>query len=152
MPMKGSVPQRISEFHSGPTYAHTRAKFGKKRADKQAIAAAINSKRKDDPPMAKSYESGMAGEKGMSPRKAMASGKIGGGSFGARSYDSINGGNAHPDHAANTGGKGAVGDSERGTPPGIHHTKGHLPAQAAPRHGPHHPGGYGEHFKRDGAA
>lgn len=102
--------------------------------------------------MAKSHESGMAGEKGMSPRKAMASGKMAGGSFGAQSYDSINGGaGVHPDHSAGTGAKGAMGDGDRATPPGIHHTKGHLPAQAAPRHGPHHPGGHGEHFKRDGA-
>ena len=38
--------ENISEFHTGPTYAHTKAKFGKARADAQAIAAAYaNAKR-----------------------------------------------------------------------------------------------------------
>jgi hypothetical protein len=84
------------------------------------------------------HESGMAGEHGMSPRKAMASGKIGGGNFGAESYDEVHGGTGHhPDHTAHTGMRDAMEDHERATPPGIHHTKGHLPAQAAPRHGPH---------------
>ena len=85
------------------------------------------------------HESGMAGEKGMSPRKAMASGAIGmkGGSFGTDSFGAMNGMGQHPDHAAGTGMKATMADSERATPPGIHHTKGHMPAQAAPRHGPH---------------
>lgn len=89
--------------------------------------------------MAKSgHEAGMAGEKGMSPRKAMASGAIKGGSFGAEPYHEMNGGSGmHPDHAAGTGMKGAMEDGERATPPSIYHTKGHMPAQAAPRHGPH---------------
>jgi len=85
----------------------------------------------------KSHEEGMAGEKGMSPRKAMASGAIKGGSFGAEPFHEMNGGSGmHPDHAAGTGEKDVMGDGERATPPGIHHTKGHHPAQAAPRHGP----------------
>jgi hypothetical protein len=122
----------------------------------QSIAASLHKagvKRKD-PPMAKSHESGMAGEKGMSPRKAMAAGLTsGGGSFGAESYDEAHGGaGVHPDHAAHTGMKGAMDDGERATPPGIHHTKGHLPAQAAPRHGPHHPGGHGADWDREGTA
>jgi len=91
------------------------------------------------------HEDGMAGEKGMSPRKAMASGAIKGGNFGAESFGAINGGTGpHPDHSAHTGMKGAMGDGERATPPAINHTKGHHPAQAAPRHGPHHPGGHGD--------
>lgn len=91
------------------------------------------------------HEDGMAGEKGMSPRKAMASGLAkGGGNFGAESYAEMNGhSGVHPDHAAHTGMKPHLEDHERATPPGIHHTKGHHPAQAAPRHGPHHPGGHG---------
>ena len=98
-------------------------------------------------------ERGMKGELGMSPRKAMASGKSETGSFGAESFDRMNGGaGIHPDHAAHTGMKGAMGDHERATPPAIHHTKGHYPAQAAPRHGPTHPGGHGEHFVREGKA
>lgn len=93
-------------------------------------------------------ERGMAGEMGMSPRKAMASNKIGGGSFGAESYEAAHGGaGMHPDHSAGTGERGAMGDGERATPPGIHHTKGHHPAQAAPRHGPTM-----DNYNRDGRA
>lgn len=48
--LKGSSPaiksQNISEFHAGPTYAHTKAKFGKKRANAQAIAAALATARR----------------------------------------------------------------------------------------------------------
>ena len=119
----------------------------------QSIAASLREagvKRKGDP-MRKSsikhphggdkpygHESGMASEHGMSPRKAMASGKIGGGNFGAESFSEVNGGaGLHPDHTAHTGMKPTMEDGERATPPAIHHTKGHLPAQAAPRHGPH---------------
>jgi hypothetical protein len=123
----------------------------------QAVAAALHKagvKRKDPPMKSKSmiHEAGMAGEMGMSPRKAMASGKIGGGNFGTSSYAEMNGGGmAHPDHSAGTGMKGTMGDGDRATPPGIHHTKGHMPAQAAPRHGPHHPGGHGDDWSRGGA-
>jgi hypothetical protein len=51
MPLKkgksrATVSQNIREFHTGKTYAHTAAKFGKKRADKQAVAVALNSARK----------------------------------------------------------------------------------------------------------
>ena len=41
-----TVSKNISEFHTGKTYAHTLAKFGKERADKQAIAVALNAARK----------------------------------------------------------------------------------------------------------
>ena len=108
------------------------------KPQKQAVAIALNTARKrKDPPM-KSHESGMAGEKGMSPRKAMASGMIkGGGNFGAVSYSEAHGGaGMHPDHVAGSGEKGMMQDHERATPPAIHHTKRHLPAQAAPHHGP----------------
>lgn len=87
-------------------------------------------------------------DKGMSPRKAMA-GAASGGNFGVESYESVHGGiGSHPDHVAHTGQKGAMADGDRATGPGIHHTKGHHPAQAAPSHGPHHPGGYGDHHGR----
>jgi hypothetical protein len=39
------VSQNISEFHTGATYAKTKAKFGKETADKQAVAAAMSKKR-----------------------------------------------------------------------------------------------------------
>ena len=34
--------KNIEEMHTGKTYAHTKAKFGKARADKQAVAAGLN--------------------------------------------------------------------------------------------------------------
>jgi hypothetical protein len=122
----------------------------------QSVAASLRNagvKRKDPPmkSMKSGHEAGMAGEKGMSPRKAMASGAIKGGNFGAESYDGMNGGGTmHPDHSAGTGMKGAMGEADRATPPGIHHTKNHMPAQAAPRHGPHAPGGHGMDWDREG--
>lgn len=39
---KETVSDNISEFHKGLTYAHTQAKFGKKKADRQAVAAAMH--------------------------------------------------------------------------------------------------------------
>ena len=51
MPLKpGSsqavVSQNIREFHTGPTYQHTKEKFGKARADKQAVAVALSNARR----------------------------------------------------------------------------------------------------------
>jgi hypothetical protein len=40
------VSENVEEFHSGKTYARTKAKYGKERADKQAVAAALNQARK----------------------------------------------------------------------------------------------------------
>ena len=45
MPIAGSVGNRIREFHSGKTYAKTKAKHGAAVANKQAVAAAYSSKR-----------------------------------------------------------------------------------------------------------
>lgn len=45
MPMTGSLGNRISEFHGGKTFAKTKAKFGAKKANAQAVAAAMNSMR-----------------------------------------------------------------------------------------------------------
>ena len=43
---KSAVSENIAEFHGGKTYAHTAEKFGKKKADKQAVAVALNEQRK----------------------------------------------------------------------------------------------------------
>jgi hypothetical protein len=40
------VSQNIREFHGGPTYERTKKKFGKKTADKQAVAAALSNARR----------------------------------------------------------------------------------------------------------
>ena len=41
-----TVSENISELHGGKTYAHTKKKYGKKRAQKQAIAIALSEQRK----------------------------------------------------------------------------------------------------------
>ena len=47
MPMRGkSASEDIREFHGGKTYSRTKKKFGKKRADKQAVAAALSNQRR----------------------------------------------------------------------------------------------------------
>ena len=51
MPMKRGksqkvVSENIREFHGGKTYEKTKRKFGKKTADKQAVAAALSQRRK----------------------------------------------------------------------------------------------------------
>ena len=43
---KAVISQNIKEFHKGPTFAHTKEKFGKAKADAQAVAAALSSARK----------------------------------------------------------------------------------------------------------
>ena len=43
---KKTISKNISEFHTGKTYAHTASKFGKAKADKQAVAVALNTARK----------------------------------------------------------------------------------------------------------
>lgn len=47
MPLRrgASVSENISELHTGNTYARTKRKFGKRRADKQAVAIALKEKR-----------------------------------------------------------------------------------------------------------
>jgi hypothetical protein len=51
MPLKpgGSretVSENIKQFHTGKTYAATKAKFGKADADKQAVAASLSNARR----------------------------------------------------------------------------------------------------------
>lgn len=90
---------------------------------------------------------GMNSSMGMSPRKGMASGKIkGGDSFGVRPMAEMSAG-PNEDHTNGTGGRGAMADGERGIGPGITHTKGMHPAQAAPSHGPTM-----DNWNRDGKA
>jgi len=43
---KKTISSNIRELHGGKTYAHTAAKFGKKKANKQAVAIAMNKARK----------------------------------------------------------------------------------------------------------
>ena len=43
---KKVVSENISEFHGGETYQKTKKKFGKKKADKQAIAVALETARR----------------------------------------------------------------------------------------------------------
>lgn len=43
---KKTLSSNIREFHKGKTYAKTRKKFGKKRANKQAIAVAFAQRRR----------------------------------------------------------------------------------------------------------
>lgn len=43
---KETVSQNIREFHGGKTYSHTAAKFGKAKADKQAVAVALSEARR----------------------------------------------------------------------------------------------------------
>jgi hypothetical protein len=50
MPLKkgksqATISKNIEEFHGGETYEKTKAKFGKKTADKQAVAVALNKAR-----------------------------------------------------------------------------------------------------------
>lgn len=78
--------------------------------------------------------------KGMSPRKAMASGMAdmsGDKGFGVTGYPGSDS-KMHPDHMAGTGEMGAMDDGDRGIGMPISHAKGHQPAQAAPHHGPMH--------------
>lgn len=51
MPLKKGKSQEtisgnISEFHGGGTYAKTKEKFGKAKADKQAVAVALETARR----------------------------------------------------------------------------------------------------------
>ena len=43
---KEVLEENITEFHKGKTYARTRAKFGKDKANKQAVAAAYSQQRR----------------------------------------------------------------------------------------------------------
>lgn len=88
--------------------------------------------------MAKTSD-GMAGEKGMSPRKMMAGGAESG-NFGVGSFEKMNG-NVK---SGNTGmaTKGHMADHQRGIGMSVKSGGDTHPNQAAPDHGPQHVGGY----------
>ncbi len=48
-----TISKNISEFHKGNTFKKTAAKFGKDRANKQAVAVALNQARKSGTSRAK---------------------------------------------------------------------------------------------------
>lgn len=52
-----TVSKNIAEFHGGKTYQDTKEKFGKARADAQAVAVAMSEKRKSIKEMIHSYKS-----------------------------------------------------------------------------------------------
>ncbi len=89
---------------------------------------------------------GLDGSMGMSPRKLMAGGTEKG-NFGVEGlnghrHEGHRGG--HPDeHMSHT----PLEDHERGIGHGIHYSKDHHPAQAAPRHGPMHMGSHKGRYK-----
>ena len=74
--------------------------------------------------------------KSTSPRKQMAMGGAGESLGTPSAYPGANG-RPHPDVSMGTAEKGAMADGERGIGDSIMHARGHMPAQAAPRHGPH---------------
>jgi hypothetical protein len=43
---KATIKKNFEEFGKGKTYAHTRQKFGKHRADKQRVAVVLSNERK----------------------------------------------------------------------------------------------------------
>jgi hypothetical protein len=47
---KKIISENISEFHTGKTYSATKNKFGKVKADTQAIAVALTQARKSNKP------------------------------------------------------------------------------------------------------
>ena len=46
LPGKKNRAKNFKEFHAGPTYARTKAKFGKKDADRQAVAVVLSNERR----------------------------------------------------------------------------------------------------------
>ena len=46
---KKTISSNFSEFHKGPTFKHTAQKFGKARANKQAVAVVLSEARKSKP-------------------------------------------------------------------------------------------------------
>lgn len=60
MPLKKGTSQKtisknIGELHGGKTYSHTMEKFGKAKADKQAVAIALSEARKSNKAKVEAY-------------------------------------------------------------------------------------------------
>jgi hypothetical protein len=55
---KSTISSNIREFHTGKTYARTAAKFGKKTADRQAVAAAMSQARRSGGGRKRKHEDG----------------------------------------------------------------------------------------------
>lgn len=149
MPSVSKKQHRLMEIaaHTPGGYGGVPQKVGKDFTSADKSAGKFQGKVKH---MAKHGKRGagygmMDGSVGMSPRKAMGHGMgEGAGNFGVGEFASsaVRHGGQHPDAVAGTGAKPTLEDHERGIGEPIHHTKGHYPAQAAPHHGPTHPGGY----------
>ena len=45
LPGKANRKTNFKEFHAGKTYAHTKAKFGAKKANAQAVAVVLSNER-----------------------------------------------------------------------------------------------------------
>jgi hypothetical protein len=97
-------------------------------------------------------DGGMEGGFGMSPRKAMGNGKVASGADGVERYSDGRSETMHPDARSDLGRKSEMKDHERGIGDSVTHSKGMMPAQAAPDHGPTHPGGHMADWKREGKA
>lgn len=157
MPSKSKSQQRLmlAAAHTKGGYGGVPQKVGKEFVKADQAAGRL---KREDPPMKKHSghkgkmggDSMMAGGEGKSPRKAMAEGGSAGGNFGVEGYGDAHGAaRQHPDAMAGTGRKGMMEDGDRAIGHPVHHTKGHHPAQAAPDHGPTHPGGHGMHGQYD---
>lgn len=73
--------------------------------------------------------------KGVRQHKAMATdGAMASGDFGVKKFDCYDGMNMNSESMAS---RGAMGDGSRGADKPVRHTKGKMPAQANPDHGPH---------------
>ena len=49
MPLGSNASDNIAELHHGPRYKHNLKKFGKKKADKIAVAAGLSASRQHHP-------------------------------------------------------------------------------------------------------
>ena len=57
---QATISKNIREFHGGPTYEHTKEKFGKGTADKQAVAASMHAAGKSKDPKGEDHKTAVA--------------------------------------------------------------------------------------------